>query len=390
MKLSKAAFILITAASLSTCGHSEADGHDHHDGHETHEHGHDHDHDHDHDGHGKAEEKSHDGLIEFSDAEAARFDVVLDIPRQGDIAETVTLPATVVGTSDAQTILTAPRSGRLSLPASVREGNRVSRGQTVASVSAQGVTGGDTDAAAKARLAVVEAEIQRVTPLVNEGIVTRKDFNALMAEAAELRKLASTASGSGSVTAPASGVIASVMAANGAYVNAGDPIVKILGAETSSAMLRVDVPRRLASQLGAMSAASVTTPDGRRLSLPRHTTAAATDASGYITAYFGPVSSPALVPGSAVEASVTIGSDVKPLIVPQACLNEQEGVYSLFVKVSPGHYRRVPVEIGNSDGRNVEIRSGVSAADSVVTAGAVFIRLAETRANAPQGHTHNH
>ena len=50
----------------------------------------------------------------------------------------------------------------------------------------------------------------------------------------------------------------------------------------------------------------------------------------------------------------------------------------------------MPVTIGVADDEVVEILSGISPTDSVVTSGGIYLRLAETRANAPQGHTHNH
>lgn len=43
-----------------------------------------------------------------------------------------------------------------------------------------------------------------------------------------------------------------------------------------------------------------------------------------------------------------------------------------------------------TDGRMIEIKSGLKPGDEVVTEGTVFVKLAETKGNAPEGHSHNH
>lgn len=388
---------IFASLAVMSCHSNEGLRHDH-------DHDHDHDHEtegvHDHDeghehgehehGHEEGAHEPHDGLIEFSEAEAHRFGVVLTVPVQGEVLETVTLPGVLTGNSGSEIILTAAKTGKLRMNSNLREGASLRAGQSVATVAATAVSGGDADAATKARLKAVEAEIKRVKPLVDDGIVSRKDYNALMAEAEELRELSATAGGSGAVIVPAAGVVTRLLKSNGEFVSAGEPIALLRPSGNGSLMLRVDFPQRLAAKLATIKSATIVTPDGQRLTLPRAAASTTTDNGGYLAAYFGPLSHSGMFAGSAVEAVIATGSTNAALTVPAESLNEQEGTYSVFVKTSPGHYRRTIVKAGRTDGNRVEITSGLDTRDSVVSTGTVFIRLAETRANAPMGHSHNH
>ena len=59
------------------------------------------------------------------------------------------------------------------------------------------------------------------------------------------------------------------------------------------------------------------------------------------------------------------------------------------MKVDDEGYVKRQVKIGESDGERVEILSGLSAGENVVTEGAVHVRLASATAAIP-AHTHNH
>ena len=334
----------------------------------------------------------HDGLIELSDNEAKRFKVRCSVALPAKVAESTKLPATFVSSNTSVTIVSAAKSGRLTWLGGIQEGSSVGVGRALGKVESSAVTGGDTDAADKVRLSALEAEIKRVKPLVEDGIVSRKDYNSLLAEADQLRKLTQTASGASTVMSHVQGVVTRIIAGNGSYVNAGDPVAEVQSTSNAGVMLRVDVPQRLLPRIGEIVFANVAAADGTSTRIPRATRASAADATGFMPVYFGPVAADlGIVPGSVVEASVEFnnGKDAS-IALPVESINEQEGAYTVFVKTKPGHYRRVPVTIGVADDEVVEILSGISPTDSVVTSGGIYLRLAETRANAPQGHTHNH
>ena len=61
-----------------------------------------------------------------------------------------------------------------------------------------------------------------------------------------------------------------------------------------------------------------------------------------------------------------------------------------YIRVDEEGYVKKPLKLGTSDGMYSEVISGIEAGDSVVIEGVTFIKLAETKNVAPQGHTHNH
>lgn len=76
--------------------------------------------------------------------------------------------------------------------------------------------------------------------------------------------------------------------------------------------------------------------------------------------------------------------------VPRTALTEEEGVYFVYIEVSPEHFRKQRVETGLSDGVSTEIVEGLKGGERIVVKGATLLKLAANSGKAPQGHTHNH
>ena len=76
--------------------------------------------------------------------------------------------------------------------------------------------------------------------------------------------------------------------------------------------------------------------------------------------------------------------------VAEDALSEQQGKYFLYLEEMPGHYRKIPVTPGNTDGHRRQIISGLATGQKVVTKGMTYVKLAETSGVVPEGHSHNH
>ena len=70
--------------------------------------------------------------------------------------------------------------------------------------------------------------------------------------------------------------------------------------------------------------------------------------------------------------------------VPVSALIEEQGVYSVFVRVHEEAYKKVPVTLGADNGSEVQILSGLNAGDEVVTVGAYQIKLASASNAIPE------
>ncbi|MDE6321025.1 MAG: efflux transporter periplasmic adaptor subunit, partial [Muribaculaceae bacterium] len=164
----------------------------------------------------------------------------------------------------------------------------------------------------------------------------------------------------------------------------------------SSLMLRADVPVSQTSFIHNISSANIILPGhdsdisideaGGKLINP--STAAAS--GGYIPVYFTLTNSGQLLPGTNVEVYLKGHMREDALVIPRDAVTEQQGTYFAYVQLDEDCYRKCPVKLGNSDGNNVEILSGLNPGDEVVTIGAIIVKLAESSGAVPEGHSHNH
>lgn len=403
-------YILLTAAAMLcwgggmlSCSGSHQDAHEHHE-HEGHYHeGEDHDHDHEgHDHEAESHEaEGHDGhehgdLIELKEETAKRFGVKTEVIDGDDFAEVITVSGRVESKATDESVATATRSGILTLAPGVTSGLRVNAGTSLGSISGSTVQGGDPSVQARATRDAAKRELDRLAPLHKDGIVSTETYNNALktyeeAEAA----LKSTRQGSGSVSAPKGGVITQLLVQSGEYVEVGQKIAVVSG--NTSLTLRADVPERYFGRLSAIETAnfrpasaeetySVADLGGRLLSNPGSSTAS----GGYIPVYFTFTNNGAIAPGSFAEVYLIGGKRHGVMSVPKEAIVEISGNKCVYTAEGPGHYAKHVVKTGASDGKRVEILSGLPAGEAVVTEGAQIVRMAETSGTAVPGHTHNH
>lgn len=405
-------YIICTAAALSWGACSHAPGHRHDDsvsteskdGHHDEDHDAD-DHDHDHEGHNHEAEDhdvhthEHSGTdtdeIRLSPEMAKRFGVQSEIIEPGTFSESVKATGRLLATGSSIATVTAPTSGILSYPRTVTPGAVVGRGAVIASVDAGAVTGGDANAGARAALEAAKREYDRLKPLYEERLVTASEFNAARAAYESARAAYSTRGASGKAVSPIAGVILSLDAAEGQYVEPGTPVATV--ASDRELTLRIDLPRKYASRTSTFSDVRLALPDGStvlvsELGGKRTGAAAAGNASSaYIPLFFTiPNRNKLLIPGEAMEVWLLGAERPEVLRVPLSALSEQMGQYFVYEQLDDECYRKLPVIPGESDGRNVEIRSGLTSGQRIVTQGTTTVRLSENSKAIPEGHSHHH
>lgn len=404
MKMKSLLSILIAGAlSLGACGEGHHDhDHDGHD-HETEHHDHDaedhdeHDHDHEdgdhHDHEHEAAGHNHDAEIPLPDKEAARLGVKTVKVLRGPFAETLRVGGEIERASDGEYVVSAPRSGRFTASQALQIGSHVSAGQSLGSISAAGTEGGDAVQAANARYDAARREVERLKPLVASGAVARVELQKAEAEMAAAK--AEAGSGvSGVTTSPGTGVITSVAARTGEFVERGQTIAIV--SKNTKLTLRADVPARHAAiarsassanfrQEGMASAVSLSSNGGRRIG-GESTTATA----GYIPIRFSFSNDGTAIPGSYAEVWLIGASRTDVLTIPAGAIVEIQGVKYVFEKVHEGRYIKHRVETGGTDGLNIEVLSGLTGGEEIVSEGSRVIRMAEISHIAPPAHTHNH
>lgn len=394
------------------------------------------------DGHDHAESTAHGqshapGIIEFSAVQAETaglrtetvkagpFSQVVKVsgeilPAQGDEITVVATTSGIVAfsnglTSRSAAIPASQASGSISQPSAqaihpsaqasrpVRTalvpGARITSGSTVAWISSRNMAEGDLALKAKATLDAAAREYERASALVESGAISRKEFEQAQldyvnARAAYQAYEGRSAEAGVAVKASLTGYVKEVYVNEGDYVNAGQPLLTIT--RNRLLQLRADVPQKYYAALRNVSDAnfrpsysdetySIKALGGRLVSAGR--SAAGTF---YIPAIFEFSNTGDFVPGSYSDIYL-IGSREEGIIsVPESALLEEQGVYSVFVKICESEYRKQEVRIGRTDGLRREILSGINEGDEVVTAGTGQVRLASMSGAIPEGHSHNH
>lgn len=377
---------LLCGCHSHTHEHEHDHGHDHGHSHEqvvTEEAEHDHDHDHDHEG------------ITLHNHSAELFGVSCEAVEAGTFHNVIRSWGRVVRAGADDAVVSAPTSGIVTFAAGINPGKDVSKGSIVATIDASGVTGGNPDAALKVALDNARIELERVQKLYNEKLATTADLQAAKAAVAAAETAYSPAASSGRATAPIAGTITALNVKEGQYVQAGEVIASI--GKGDATVVRVDVPKSLYSKIPEITDLiidipgqenfSVVSRSGRRLgSVPA---GESSDNGAYIPVYFSlPASG---LPAGESFTAYLVGKERQNVItLPVSALSEQQGKFYVYEQHEGEHFDKRPVTLGDSDGLRVEILEGVEPGDVIVTTGVQAVRLAETSAVAPQGHTHNH
>lgn len=385
-------------AGLSSCSHDKNELEHHHDHEGTHSHEGHHDHEgldphHDVDEH---DEHAH-GVIVLDTATAARFGVHASPARRQPFGGVVKASGALTLSASATSVVTAPAAGTITLAPGIAVGSEVHAGQAVASVKAGTVSGSTANDIARAELEAARAELDRVTPLYEQRLVTRARYNEVRAAYERALAAYSAPAASGRAVAAAPGMITSIEAPTGSYVEAGSPVATV--ASGSALTLRADVPVRYSHAAASASDARIIVPatgatftvselGGRRLNASAATAGAT---AGYIPVVFSLPAAAGLVPGSAVEVYLSDGNDTAEAItVPRSALYEQQGDFCVFIRLDEDCYRKVPVTVGRDNGVDVAILSGINEGDMVVDRGVTTVRLAGASGAVPAGHSHSH
>lgn len=364
-----------------------------------------HAHEHGEEGHSHEEEMhagekaGHSDEIILAPEKAKAAGVEAETVRAGSFRNVIHTSGQVLAAQGEEATVVAASSGVVSFSRKVAEGMQVGKGTELLSVSAAHIQDGDPVQKAKVAYEKAKEEYERAQKLVSSQIVSQKDFAGLR-EAYENARLTYEAlkpskSGKGvSVKSPISGFIKACLVKEGDYVTVGQPLMTVT--QTRRLVLKAEVSERYYAQLSQVVFANFQTPynnkvyslenlGGKLLSFGK----SSGDTSYYVPVTFEFDNRGDMVPGSFVEVYLLSGERSGVLSLPLSALTEEQGVYFVYLKLDEECYKKQEVKLGTSDGSRVEILSGIKDGDTVVTRGAIHVKLASA-SNAIPAHTHNH
>jgi RND family efflux transporter MFP subunit len=248
-----------------------------------------------------------------------------------------------------------------------------------------------------------KSNLDRKQKLLNDNIIGQKEYDQALneyelaeAEFNNIRKLFNKGEKRHLVSTSTAGFVSQLLVQEGQFVKAGQALASIL--KTSRVQIKVDVSPRYRALLPTIvdanfinpytdKAYSMTELEGTVISFGRMTSHAE---GHYIPLYFEINNHPDLSPGAMVEVFLMTQENAQQLTVPLSAVLEEMGSYVTFVQKSAESYEKQVVEIGANDGKMIQILSGLSVGDKVITQGALQVKLASMSGTVDPHAGHNH
>ena len=384
--------------------HGSGCTHDHasHDGHDHTAHNHSHAHSHaPHPGHGVAVE-AQAGDVSLSKEQSWKIDFATAVVGKSSFDGVLKVAAKVDVVPDDFTTIVATTSGKVQFAGNVVEGKDVAVDEPLFYLEGSDVT--DNDAAVKYAEAESEyflskADYERKKHLFIDKIVAEREYQAAEAtyRRAEARYTSMQRSfGDGKVCLRSSldGYVASLLVANGDYVQPGTPLAKIQ--RTGNINIIAELPVRYSQQLRNIKNVNVELQSGETHSFAGVDGSMLTVGRSANECNMVPVTLTTgkidgVIPGSIVSLYfVSENSGTEYVVVPRSAIVEEMGSYFVFVQNSPISFEKRSVAVGMTDGLMVKVHSGVNAGERVVTKGAVVLKLSQGAAalDPHAGHVH--
>ena len=387
---------LLSLAVAVSCSNGGAETHEHSHEHEPHDHAaekHDHE-------HGEKGTEAHGADEIVLTAEKARAaGVKVETVSPGDFHAVIRTSGKI---TDAQrggeSVVVASVAGVVSFAGPLTEGAAVSAGEPLIYLSSAHLQDGDPVRRAYIAYDAARTDYERARRLLEDTIVSEKEFNAIESAYADARlafeSVDADASGAAAVSSPIGGYVKAALVKDGDYVTAGQPLLSVT--QNRRLYLRADVPVRYHGSLAAVSSATFRPSyadstfalgecGGRLVAVGRGTGAT----PGYIPVTFEFDNGPAFVSGAYADVWLATARRSGVLTLPVGALTEEQGAFFVYVQADSTCYVKREVRLGETDGRRVEVKSGLKAGERVVTRGAIRVRLASA-ANVIPAHTHNH
>lgn len=347
-------------------------------------------------------EAAHDnGVIRFSDAQLSTAGITLATAGPVHLDTFIRMPGQIMLNQDRTAHVTPRASGAVeSAPASL--GQRVKKGQVLATIaSADVAVQRGALLAAERRLATARSVHASEKTLYEEQVSARQDLIraeqelreaeiAVQAARQQLQALGAGGAGEASnrlqIRAPFDGVIVEKHIALGEVVGADTRVFTI--SDLSTVWADVVVPARDLDIVREGTSAVI------------RSIAAGTTAPGevsFVSSLIGEESRSATArvvldnpgaswrPGLAVNVDIVTGSSDVPVAIDRAALQTVDGRQVVYRRVDNGFVAQ-PVATGRSDGRYIEITSGLQAGQQVAAAGSFAVKAEQGKGEASHDH----
>lgn len=336
--------------------------------------------------------------ISFLKEQAWKIDFKTAPVRKDTVYGTVKLSGKWMPSPGTQRTLNAGSSGNVlfEIPGMV-EGIEVNKGQVLMRISGENLNVGSIESEirkAKAEFEQAKSEYGRKKELHELEIVPGAEFEEVekrfeVAQANYQQLLKNYGANGVAIRAPFNGYVKQISVGNGAFANAGQPLLTI-GSDLTSMIQATAAPdeRDLIAQTKKVWIVGDGGPlpvKGRVVSIGRNVTQ-----DNPMLPVFIEVQTPvAAVEGSLAEIHLGFSSGQTGLVVPKSALLEDFGTYRVVVQTGGEAFEMRPVKVGAFNGNQVAITEGLRVGEWVVAEGAYQVKMASMAGSAPaHGHAH--
>nr|WP_321452209.1 efflux RND transporter periplasmic adaptor subunit [uncultured Carboxylicivirga sp.] len=327
------------------------------------------------------------GAINFSKEQSWKVDFATAHPVWKEFGSVIKTTASVDVSPIDGVVVSAKTSGFVNFSNGIISiGKELDKHDRVFMVKGDGISDNNAEVMlkkAKAELELSKAEYDRDKLLSEKQIVSNKEMLETQARfqkaKSEYNNLIKTISEDGeNIIAPVTGFISEVFVNNGQFVQAGSPVFSMV--ENQRLMLTAMVSQRYLKDLQGITDVNIQVGDqiltlaelkGKILSVGK----SISQSNHLLPVVFEVDLHDELLSGGFTNVFIkTKGAET--LIIPETALTEEQGVYFVYVQVTPEVFEKRQVKVGATDGKYRAIISGVSKDERVVTKGAVLVKLA--------------
>jgi RND family efflux transporter MFP subunit len=341
------------------------------------------------------------GLIPYLKEQAWKEDFCIYEVKSQAFSRVIKTSGEILPAPGDETIITALHSGTISLKNLLIEGKKVKQGDVIGIISSdlihQNLTNDYLEA--KNKFEKAKLDYNRAKKLIDEKLISEKEYLETQLNYESTKNTFSNiakfySDGNENVKASMNGFIRSVFVREGQFITEGQPIATII--QNKKVVLKADVPQQythLAPGFYAANFSPVYTDklfstgelNGVRLSY----SSALPANSMFASVNFELDANEEIMPGAYCEVYLKSATMENTRIIPESALMEDQGNYFVFVLVNGEHYKKNYITIGNSDGKFVEVLSGIETGTYVVSQGTYKVFLASLGDAAPT-HSHSH
>jgi RND family efflux transporter MFP subunit len=339
----------------------------------------------------------------FLKEQAWKIDFAIEQVKRQPIREVIHTSGEIQPVKGDEKIIAAKSTGILFFKSkNLQEGRDVRSGEVLFSISSKGLLQSNMEEryqVAKARVENTKADLERADNLVKDQIIGLKEYERRKMEyniaQAEFQTLTNSYNAGGQlVSATMSGIVKNVMVSDGQFVEEGTPLIEITN--NRRLLLQAEISQSYAPKLRMIKSANFKTPyqgkvqsiddyNGRLISYGK----VIEQGSSFIPVLFELDNLHELIPGSFVELFLLTNPIKNELIISKSALMQDYSLNYVYVQTGGESFEKREVKLGVDDGINVQILSGITEGEWVVTVGAYQIKMASMSSTIP-AHGHEH